>query len=234
MDIYVVALVLILLILVGLIIYIKVRTRKAIVKTSQVGGKHDIQDSHDRHETVKEYKPIPDTGHVYLEISENGIPIGKLIIKLFQDIVPGTCENFRQLCTGEYEKRSLNNFQMSYRNTPFHRVIKDFMIQGGDITNGDGTGGFSIYGENFPDENFKLSHNEKGLLSMANSGPGTNGSQFFITSKACPHLDGKHVVFGKVISGLELIDIIENVEIDENNRPLKNITISDCGMQLLY
>lgn len=144
---------------------------------------------------------------------------GKIIIKLFSDIVPHTCKNFRTLCQTR-----------KYYNSPFHRIIKDFMIQGGDFTNGNGTGGQSIYGSKFPDENFKLNHDRPYLLSSANSGPNTNGSQFFITTAEASHLDGKHVVFGEVIKGFEIVDELNEVETNGNDRPLNDIKILNCGI----
>tara|TARA_Y100000385_G_C13102928_1_gene645716 strand:- start:3802 stop:4479 length:678 start_codon:yes stop_codon:yes gene_type:complete len=148
--------------------------------------------------------------------------IYKLVFKLFDDIVPITCKNFRILSTKGIK-------QKSYKNSRFHRVIKNFMIQGGDIINGNGTGTMSIYGNKFNDENFKIPHNEEGLLSMANSGPNTNGSQFFITTNKASHLDNKHVVFGKVIEGIDVIRKIENLKTDDNDKPYSNIKIIDCG-----
>lgn len=119
---------------------------------------------------------------------------------------------------------------LHYKGATFHRVIKDFMIQGGDFTNGDGTGGESIYGEKFPDENFTIKHTKGGLLSMANAGPGTNGSQFFITSRDTPHLDSKHVVFGEVVEGMDVVRKIEDVPKNGSDKPDVDVVVEDCGM----
>lgn len=155
---------------------------------------------------------------VFMSIGINGKFIGKIIIELFSDIVPKTCKNFRTLC------------KKSYIGSQFHRIIKNFMIQGGDFTNGNGTGGMSIFGEKFPDENFEIQHDGPYLLSMANSGKNTNGSQFFITTDEAPHLDGKHVVFGRIIDGFETIDMLNNIETDQNDRPTHNVIILDSGI----
>ena len=141
--------------------------------------------------------------------------------------MPKTVSNFLKLCTGEVEK---DGTKLHYEGCTFHRVISGFMIQGGDFTNHNGTGGRSIYGEKFEDENFKVKHTEPGLLSMANAGPGTNGSQFFITVAPTPHLDGKHVVFGKVIEGYEeVVKKIENTQTGPNDKPMKDVKITACG-----
>jgi cyclophilin family peptidyl-prolyl cis-trans isomerase len=144
---------------------------------------------------------------------------GQITIELFSDVVPKTAENFKVLCKDKM-----------YRGIPFHRVIKGFMIQGGDTTNKNGTGGKSIYGSKFEDENFNISHDQPGLLSMANSGSNTNGSQFFIITKPTTHLDGKHVVFGKVIKGLEIVYKIENTKTDHGDKPINDVIIEDCGI----
>jgi len=162
----------------------------------------------------------------FFDISINNIPEGRVIIQLFDETVPHTCKNFRFLSShGLFDKS-----KPSYQDSSFHRVIKDFMIQGGDFTNGDGTGGISIYGDKFPDENFELKHNQPGLLSMANSGPNTNGSQFFITTKETPWLDDKHVVFGIVLKGFDIIKKIENLETDNNDKPTYDVRITKCGL----
>lgn len=157
---------------------------------------------------------------VFFDVSIGGETIGRIAFELFDDITPKTAKNFRELC----QKTP------GYKGSIFHRVIKDFMIQGGDFENFNGTGGSSIYGEKFDDENFELKHDQPFLLSMANAGPNTNGSQFFITTVKTPHLDGKHVVFGKVISGKSIVRQIERTETAESDSPLKECKIVDCGV----
>ncbi|GAB4837964.1 Peptidyl-prolyl cis-trans isomerase cyp40, variant 2 [Ancistrocladus abbreviatus] len=165
----------------------------------------------------------------YLDISIGGDLEGRIVVELYNDIVPKTAENFRALCTGEKGLAPNTAVPLHYKGSCFHRVIKSFMIQGGDISAGDGTGGESIYGLNFEDESFELKHERKGMLSMANSGPNTNGSQFFITTTRTSHLDGKHVVFGKVIKGMGVVRSIEHVATDDNDRPTQDVVITDCG-----
>jgi peptidylprolyl isomerase len=164
---------------------------------------------------------------VYLDISIDGAPSGRLVFELFADVVPITAENFRALCTGE-KGVGKSGRPLSYKGSSFHRIIPDFMCQGGDFTAGNGTGGESIYGSKFNDENFNLTHDKGGLLSMANAGPNTNGSQFFITTTVTPWLDGKHVVFGELREGLELLQAIE-ARGTRSGRPSAAVVIEDCG-----
>ncbi|KAK0396046.1 hypothetical protein QR680_001542 [Steinernema hermaphroditum] len=168
----------------------------------------------------------PDNPIVFFEMSAGGAPIGTIIMELYADVAPRTAENFRQFCTGEFRK---DGNPIGYKNSQFHRVIKDFMIQGGDFVNGDGTGLTSIYGSKFRDENFQLKHDAPGLLSMANSGPDTNGCQFFVTCAKCDFLDGKHVIFGKVLDGLLTVRKIENAPVGQANKPTIPIVIDQCG-----
>lgn len=165
---------------------------------------------------------------VFFDIAIGGEKKGRLVFELFSDIAPKTAENFRALCTGEKGVGKLGK-PLCYKGSKFHRIINNFMIQGGDFTSGDGRGGESIYGEKFEDENFKELHDKPFLLSMANAGPNTNGSQFFITTVPTPHLNGKHVVFGQLLSGKSLVRQLEKTETDSGDKPLADCEIIDCG-----
>lgn len=163
------------------------------------------------------------TDKVWFDITIGGVPAGRIEVGLFGATVPKTAKNFFEL--------ALKPEGEGYKGSKFHRVIKDFMIQGGDFTRGDGTGGRSIYGEKFADENFKLKHYGAGWLSMANAGKDTNGSQFFITTKMTTWLDGRHVVFGKIIKGMDVVRKIEAGKTDSRDKPEQEVVIADCGAE---
>jgi len=165
--------------------------------------------------------------NVFFDVSIDGQPKERIEFQLNDDVVPKTAANFRALCTGE-KGVGRSGKPLHYKGSSFHRIIPQFMLQGGDFTRGNGTGGESIYGDKFPDENFKIKHDQPGLLSMANAGPNTNGSQFFITTVATPHLDGKHTVFGKVVKGMESVKKIEK-EGSHSGQPKKQVKIVDSG-----
>ncbi|XP_069782340.1 peptidyl-prolyl cis-trans isomerase D [Narcine bancroftii] len=165
---------------------------------------------------------------VFLDVAVAGVSVGRIILELFADVCPKTAENFRALCTGEKGIGPTTGKPLHFKGCPFHRIIKNFMIQGGDFSNQNGTGGESIYGEKFEDENFNYKHDQVGLLSMANAGPNTNGSQFFIITVPTPHLDNKHVVFGQTLKGLGVVKMLENIEV-KSEKPVKQCIIMNCG-----
>ncbi|XP_068588330.1 NK-tumor recognition protein isoform X2 [Cebidichthys violaceus] len=172
---------------------------------------------------------VKDRPQCYFDVELNREPVGRIVFQLFSDVCPKTSKNFLCLCTGERGAGKITGKKLCYKGSTFHRVVKNFMVQGGDFTEGNGRGGESIYGGYFEDENFILKHDRAFLLSMANRGKDTNGSQFFITTKTAPHLDGVHVVFGLVISGFEVIKKVEGLKTDSASRPYADVRVMDCG-----
>lgn len=212
---------------------IKERIQKEAAKEKKVfGGMFNKISMYDEKNIVEgdweiPAEPVPTNPKVYMDIAVGDSTPKRVVFELFANIVPKTAENFRALCTGEKGKNS-RGVKLSFEGSIFHRVIKGFMMQGGDFTNFNGTGGESIYGEKFADENFKIKHTQPGLLSMANAGKNTNGSQFFITYDTTPHLDGKHTVFGRVIEGMDLCREVESLETD-SDKPKVAVTVVSCG-----
>ena len=196
------------------------RLLRPAVGASVVGGLALLETQ--RRSSCDSSPPVnhPITQKVYFDISIDGAKAGRIIFGLFDDVVPKTTKNFRLLCTGK--------FGFGYKGSSFHRVIPQFMLQGGDFTRGDGRGGKSIWGEKFADENFELKHTKPGMLSMANAGPDTNGSQFFITTVVTSWLDGKHVVFGKVIEGMDVVKAVEKMG-SQSGKTKKKVVIADSG-----
>eukprot|EP00326_Haptolina_ericina_P027680 CAMPEP_0181201008 /NCGR_PEP_ID=MMETSP1096-20121128/18078_1 /TAXON_ID=156174 ORGANISM="Chrysochromulina ericina, Strain CCMP281" /NCGR_SAMPLE_ID=MMETSP1096 /ASSEMBLY_ACC=CAM_ASM_000453 /LENGTH=307 /DNA_ID=CAMNT_0023291423 /DNA_START=143 /DNA_END=1066 /DNA_ORIENTATION=+ len=215
----------------------RVRAEECYWEIDEVDGQRCVVVDLDKRDVQKwdyclksQYTP-PDetiTTRCFLDISVKGDEAGRIEIGLFGNQAPKTAENFRALCTGEKGEGALGK-PLHFAGSKFHRVIPNFMLQGGDFTNGDGTGGESIYGGKFPDEDFSILHTGPGLLSMANSGPDSNGSQFFITVSETPWLDGKHCVFGKVLSGMEVVKTVEGLG-DGNGTPKEEVVITACGV----
>ncbi|KAL2329071.1 hypothetical protein Fmac_022498 [Flemingia macrophylla] len=168
------------------------------------------------------------THRVFLDIDIDKQRLGRIVIGLYGQVVPKTVENFRALCTGEKGKNE-NGLKLHYKGTPFHRIISGFVIQGGDIVHHNGKASESIYGGTFPDDNFKIKHSHAGVVSMANSGPNSNGSQFFITTVKASWLDGEHVVFGKVVQGMDIVYVIEGGAGTYSGKPRKKVVIADSG-----
>ncbi|KAE9616457.1 hypothetical protein Lal_00034813 [Lupinus albus] len=168
------------------------------------------------------------THRVFLDVDIDKQRLGRIVIGLYGHVVPKTVENFRALCTGE-KGESASGLKLHYKGTPLHRIISGFVIQGGDIVHHDGKGSGSIYGGTFPDENFKIKHSHAGVVSMTNSGPDSNGSQFFITTVKAYWLDGEHVVFGKVVEGMDIVFAIEGGAGTYSGKPRKKVVIADSG-----
>ncbi len=169
----------------------------------------------------------------YFKITADGKPMGTVVFEIFKDALPKTADNFLKLCSGELGQKFIDGkpapVPLTYKGSKFHRVIPNFMLQGGDFTKGNGTGGLSIYGEKFKDEGFPFKHDVPFLLSMANAGPNTNGAQFFITTVPTPWLDGAHVVFGKVVEGQNIVKDIEKHG-SQSGKTSMNFVIQDCGL----
>merc|ERR1719382_175565 len=166
---------------------------------------------------------------VFLDVAVGAEPPARMVFGLYTDTVPKTAENFRQLCTGEHAGLTRRGKPFHYKGCLLHRMIPGLMVQGGDCENTNGTGGESIYGRRFKDEAFVDKHTRRGLLAMANDGPNTNGSNFFVSFAAAEHLDKHHVIFGELVEGWEVLDTLEKIETNPESRPLKDCVITDCG-----
>merc|ERR1712021_319100 len=180
-----------------------------------------------RHSLVTTQQASMVNPRVYFDMTIGGAAAGRIVMELRADVVPKTAENFRALCTGE-KGAGKSGKPLHFKGSAFHRVISQFMCQGGDFTAGNGTGGESIYGAKFADENFTLKHTCSGVLSMANAGPGTNGSQFFLYTVKTDWLDGKHVVFGSVCEGMDIVKKVEAVG-SSSGKTKSAVVIADCG-----
>uniref|UniRef100_A0A1D1XUD9 Peptidyl-prolyl cis-trans isomerase n=1 Tax=Anthurium amnicola TaxID=1678845 RepID=A0A1D1XUD9_9ARAE len=201
----------------ALVLFSSISRKKVVVKEVPVP------------EEENKVEELPEITHrVFLDVNIDGQNAGRIVIGLYGKTVPKTVENFRALCTGEKGRGSKEN-RLHYKGTPFHRIIPGFMIQGGDIIHGDGKGSKSIYGGMFSDENFKTKHSHSGVVSMVNSGRNSNGSQFFITTVKASWLDGEHVVFGRVIQGMDTVYAIEGGAGTYNGKPRKKVIIIDSG-----
>ncbi|CAF1711385.1 BnaC03g65620D [Brassica napus] len=186
---------------------------------------HTRKDEEEEKQVAEDYQV---THRVFLDIDIEGQRLGRIVIGLYGNVVPKTVENFRALCTGEKGKASSGK-PLHYKGTQFHRIVSGFVVQGGDIIHGDGKGSESTYGGTFPDENFKVKHSHAGVVAMGNTGPDSNGSQFFITTIKATWLEGEHVVFGKVIQGMDNVFAIEGGSGTCSGKPRKKVVIADSG-----
>ena len=245
MDIFskrniIIALVILIVAVVGYFVYKKFFNKKGknVIKLpGSIGGKKkELPDTSENQQLLNEdneqnneVEYVNENGEgrdPYFEIQIGDKNVGRIVFELIDDVVPKTCENFRHLCS-----KGLNQGEPpAYKGSIFHRIIEDFMIQGGDFTNHNGTGGRSIYGNKFEDESFELKNNQPGILSMANAGTNTNGSQFFICTQPAPHLDGKHVAFGIVKEGYDIVEMLNGIETDGNDKPIQTCKIINCGL----
>ena len=218
--------------IVCLIIYVGYRYYQKYQQKSikdEAAGAPIIEGMESASKQVMPAAPVVKKDGVYFDLAVGEKDVGRIEMELFKDTVPKTCKNFEGLCVGTQDEKTGRVFK-PYMGTVFHRLIPGFMVQGGDYENGDGTGGECIWGGKFEDEGFEGgTHSGAGMLSMANAGPNTNGSQFFITLGDASHLDGKHVVFGRVSKGMEIVERLAQIRTDDNDRPLMDVMIIDCG-----